>query len=40
MGPGHRRIATLLIGLSDILAVIKPGWHAKLHNVNAFVPGT
>jgi lysyl-tRNA synthetase class 2 len=26
--------------LSDILAIFKPAWHARLHNVNAFVPGT
>jgi lysyl-tRNA synthetase class 2 len=30
----------LLIGLSDVLAVLKPGWHERLHRVNAFVPGT
>ncbi|HTB55960.1 MAG TPA: phosphatidylglycerol lysyltransferase domain-containing protein, partial [Trebonia sp.] len=26
--------------LSDVLAIFKPAWHARLHNVNAFVPGT
>ena len=30
----------LVIGLSDVLAIFKPAWHARLHNVNAFVPGT
>jgi lysyl-tRNA synthetase class 2 len=30
----------LLIGLSDVVAVLKPGWHERLHKVNAFVPGT
>jgi lysyl-tRNA synthetase class 2 len=30
----------LVIGLSDVIAIFKPAWHARLHNVNAFVPGT
>ena len=30
----------LLVGLSDILAIFKPEWHEKLHQLNAFVPGT
>jgi lysyl-tRNA synthetase class 2 len=30
----------MLIGLSDVLAIFKPSWHARLHRVNAFVPGT
>jgi lysyl-tRNA synthetase, class II len=38
--PGIAAFLTLLIGLSDVLAIFKPDWHAKLHNVNAFVPGT
>jgi lysyl-tRNA synthetase, class II len=38
--PGIAAFLTLLIGLSDVLAIFKPNWHAKLHNVNAFVPGT
>jgi lysyl-tRNA synthetase class 2 len=31
---------TFLIGVSDVLAVFKPDWHQKLHNINAVVPGT
>ena len=38
--PGIASLLCLLIGLSDVLAIFKPAWHAKLHNVNAFVPGT
>jgi lysyl-tRNA synthetase, class II len=38
--PGIAALLTFLIGLSDVLAIFKPAWHAKLHNVNAFVPGT
>ena len=37
--PGIAALLTLLIGLSDILSIF-PDWHARLHNVNAFVPGT
>jgi lysyl-tRNA synthetase, class II len=38
--PGIASLLCLIIGLSDILAIFKPAWHARLHNVNAFVPGT
>jgi lysyl-tRNA synthetase class 2 len=38
--PGIASLLCLVIGLSDVLAIFKPAWHAKLHNVNAFVPGT
>jgi lysyl-tRNA synthetase, class II len=38
--PGIASLLCLIIGLSDVLAIFKPAWHAKLHNVNAFVPGT
>ncbi|HZZ54560.1 MAG TPA: phosphatidylglycerol lysyltransferase domain-containing protein [Trebonia sp.] len=38
--PGIASLLCLVIGLSDILAIFKPAWHARLHNVNAFVPGT
>jgi lysyl-tRNA synthetase, class II len=38
--PGIAAFLTLLIGLSDILAIFKPEWHARLGKVNAFVPGT
>jgi lysyl-tRNA synthetase, class II len=38
--PGIAALLCLLIGLSDVLAIFKPAWHARLHNVNAFVPGT
>jgi lysyl-tRNA synthetase, class II len=38
--PGIASLLCLLIGLSDVLAIFKPAWHARLHNVNAFVPGT
>src|SRR5215469_8216713 len=38
--PGVAALLCLLIGLSDVLAIFKPAWHAKLHRLNAFVPGT
>jgi lysyl-tRNA synthetase, class II len=38
--PGIASLLCLLIGLSDILAIFKPDWHAKMHRINAFVPGT
>jgi lysyl-tRNA synthetase class 2 len=38
--PGIASLLCLVIGLSDVLAIFKPAWHARLHNVNAFVPGT
>jgi lysyl-tRNA synthetase, class II len=38
--PGIASLLCLLIGLSDVLAIFKPAWHARLHNVNAFLPGT
>jgi len=38
--PGISAFLCLLIGLSDVLAILKPGWHEKLHKLNAFVPGT
>jgi lysyl-tRNA synthetase, class II len=38
--PAVASLLTFLIGISDVLAVFKPGWHDKLHKVNAVVPGT
>jgi len=40
--PAVAALLTLLIGLSDVLAVFKPAWHQALeaHKVNAVVPGT
>jgi lysyl-tRNA synthetase class 2 len=38
--PGIAALLCLLIGLSDVLAVLKPEWHERLHRLNAFVPGT
>jgi lysyl-tRNA synthetase, class II len=38
--PGIAALLCLLIGLSDVLAVIKPDLHERLHRLNAFVPGT
>ncbi|MFZ0002261.1 MAG: phosphatidylglycerol lysyltransferase domain-containing protein [Trebonia sp.] len=38
--PGIASLLCLVIGLSDVIAIFKPAWHARLHNVNAFVPGT
>jgi lysyl-tRNA synthetase, class II len=30
----------LLIGLSDVLAIFSPSFHARLHRINTYVPGT
>jgi lysyl-tRNA synthetase class 2 len=38
--PAIASLLTLLIGLSNILAIFKPAWHDKMHKINAFVPGT
>jgi len=38
--PAVASLLCLLIGLSDILAIFKSDWHAKLHRIDAFVPGT
>jgi len=38
--PGIASLLCLLIGLSDVLAVLRPGWDAKLHQLKPFVPGT
>ncbi len=38
--PNVAALLCFLIGLSDVLAVLKPDWHTRLHRVNAFVPGT
>lgn len=38
--PAVASFLTFLIGLSDVIAVFKPDWHAKFRAVNAFVPGT
>ena len=29
-----------LIGLSDVLAIFTPSFHARLHRINTYVPGT
>jgi lysyl-tRNA synthetase, class II len=38
--PAVAALLTFLIGVSDVVAVLKPGWHQKLGKVNAVVPGT
>jgi lysyl-tRNA synthetase class 2 len=38
--PGVAALLCLLIGLSDILTIFNPDWPARLHRINAFVPGT
>ncbi len=30
----------LLIGLSDVLAIFSPAFHARMHRINTYVPGT
>jgi lysyl-tRNA synthetase class 2 len=38
--PGTAALLTMLIGLSDILAIFKPDWPHRLHKFNYLVPGT
>jgi lysyl-tRNA synthetase class 2 len=38
--PGIASLFCLLVGLSDIVAIFKPELHDKMHQINAFVPGT
>jgi lysyl-tRNA synthetase, class II len=38
--PAVASLLTFLIGISDVLAVFKPGLHERLHKVNEVMPGT
>ncbi len=38
--PGIAALLTLLIGITDIVQVFRPGWPHRLHDVRAIVPGT
>jgi lysyl-tRNA synthetase class 2 len=38
--PGTAALLTLLIGVTDVVQVFRPGWPHRLHDVRAFVPGT
>jgi lysyl-tRNA synthetase class 2 len=38
--PNVAALLCFLIGLNDVLAVLKPTWHARLHRVSVLVPGT
>jgi lysyl-tRNA synthetase class 2 len=38
--PAIAALLTFLIGVSDVLAVLKPAWHEKFHKLTAVVPGT
>ena len=38
--PAIAALLTMLIGLSDIIDIFKPGWPHRLHNVSHLVPGT
>src|ERR1035438_4196458 len=38
--PVSASLLTMLIGLSDIIAIFKPGWPHRLHKLNYLVPGT
>ncbi|MBV9853955.1 MAG: DUF2156 domain-containing protein [Streptosporangiaceae bacterium] len=38
--PSVAALVCVLIGLSNIVAIFQPQWHAKMHNINVFVPGT
>jgi lysyl-tRNA synthetase, class II len=38
--PNVAALLCFLIGLNDVLAVLKPDWHASLHRFSAYAPGT
>jgi lysyl-tRNA synthetase, class II len=38
--PSVAGLLCFLIGLSDVLAVFTPSFHARLHRINTYVPGT
>jgi lysyl-tRNA synthetase, class II len=38
--PVSAALLTMLIGLSDIIAIFKPGWPHRLHRLTHLVPGT
>src|SRR5260370_36969129 len=38
--PGSAALLTMLIGLSDIVAIFKPDWPDRLHKYKYLVPGT
>src|ERR1035437_1522100 len=38
--PVSAALLTMLIGLSDIIAIFKPGWPHRLHKLNYLMPGT
>jgi lysyl-tRNA synthetase, class II len=38
--PGITALLTLLIGITDIIQVFRPGWPHRFHTVRPFVPGT
>jgi lysyl-tRNA synthetase class 2 len=38
--PNVAALLCFLIGLNDVLAVLKPDWHATLHRFSAYAPGT
>ena len=38
--PISASLLTMLIGLSDVIAIFKPGWPHRLHKLNYLVPGT
>src|ERR1017187_4007958 len=37
--PVSAALLTMLIGLSDIIAIFKPGWPHRLHKLNSLLPG-
>src|ERR1700761_5748207 len=38
--PSIAALLCLLIGLSDVLAIFSPGFHARFHRITQFAPGT
>jgi lysyl-tRNA synthetase class 2 len=38
--PISAALLTMLIGLSDVIAIFKPGWPHRLHKLNYLMPGT
>ena len=38
--PTVASLLCLLIGVSNVLAIFTPSFHARLHRINTYVPGT
>ena len=38
--PAVAGLLCFLIGLSDVIGIFSPAWHARMHRINSYLPGT